>query len=130
MFVSSPFAEVLHNLGLAEELDHAKIPNIANLYPEATELSHDPGNTFSLPYAWGTTGLCYRSDLVAEPTSWNDLLKPSEDVAGKTTMLATDRWLLAAGQLALGYSVNETDPAKMAEVRDLLIDGQAHASGL
>ncbi|MEZ7982818.1 MAG: extracellular solute-binding protein, partial [Paracoccaceae bacterium] len=71
-----------------------------------------------------TTGLCYRSDLVDEPTSWGDLLMPSDDVAGKTTMLATDRWLLAAGQLQLGYSVNETDPAKMAEVRDLLIEAK------
>ena len=124
VFVSSPFAEVLHNLGLAEELDHDKLPNLANLYTEATELSHDPGNTFSVPYAWGTTGLCYRSDLVDDPTSWNDLLSPAEDVAGKTTMLATDRWLLAAGQLAKGYSVNETDPEKMAEVRDLLIDAK------
>lgn len=124
VFVSSPFAEVLHNLGLAEELDHEKIPNIANLYSEATELPHDPGNAFSLPYAWGTTGLCYRSDLVDAPTSWNDLLKPNEAVAGKTTMLATDRWLLAAGQLALGYSVNETDVDKMAEVRDVLIDAK------
>ncbi len=124
VFVSSPFAEVLHNLGLAEDLDHSKIPNISNLYKEATELPHDPGNEFSLPYAWGTTGLCYRSDLVEDPTSWNDLLKPSEGVAGKTTMLATDRWLLAAGQLALGYSVNETDADKMAEVRDLLIEAK------
>lgn len=124
VFVSSPFAEVLHNLGLAETLDHDKIPNIANLYTEATELPHDPGNMFSLPYAWGTTGLCYRSDLVDAPTSWGDLLKPAADVAGKTTMLATDRWLLAAGQLELGYSVNETDPEKMAEVRDLLIEAK------
>ncbi|WP_295313069.1 spermidine/putrescine ABC transporter substrate-binding protein [Roseobacter sp.] len=124
VFVSSPFAEVLHNLGLTEDLDHEKIPNIANLYAEATELPHDPGNAFSVPYAWGTTGLCYRSDLVDTPTSWNDLLKPAEDVSGKTTMLATDRWLLAAGQLALGYSVNETDSEKMAEVRDLLIDAK------
>ncbi len=122
VFVSSPFAEVLHNLGLTEELDHAKLPNIVNLYAEAAALPHDPGNTFSVPYAWGTTGLCYRSDLVADaPTSWNALLKPAAEVSGKTTMLATDRWLLAAGQLALGYSVNETDAAKMAEVRDLLI---------
>ncbi len=124
VFVSSPFAEVLHNLGLAETLDHDKIPNIANLYTEATQLPHDPGNLFSLPYAWGTTGLCYRSDLVAEPTSWGDLLTPVADVSGKTTMLATDRWLLAAGQLMLGYSVNETDPAKMAEVRDVLIEAK------
>ena len=124
VFVSSPFAEVLSKLGLAEELDHSKLPNLSNLYAEATELPHDPGNSFSVPYAWGTTGLCYRSDLVSEPTSWNDLLKPSDDVSGKTTMLATDRWLLAAGQLALGYSVNETDSDKMAEVRDLLIDAK------
>ncbi|MCB1501556.1 MAG: spermidine/putrescine ABC transporter substrate-binding protein [Bauldia sp.] len=122
VFVSSPFAEVLHNLGLAEPIDHAKVPNLANLYPEATTLEHDPGNTFSVPYTWGTTGLCYRADLVSEaPDSWNDLLAPSDDLKGKITMLATDRWLLAAGQLAKGYSVNETDPTKLAEVRDLLI---------
>jgi spermidine/putrescine transport system substrate-binding protein len=125
VFVSSPFAEVLNNLGLAETLDPAKLPNMANLYPAAMQLSHDPGNTFSVPYAWGTTGLCYRADLVDEaPDSWMDLLQPAEDVTGKTTMLATDRWLLAAGQLAKGYSVNETDEAKMAEVRDLLIDAK------
>ncbi|QYX55988.1 spermidine/putrescine ABC transporter substrate-binding protein [Roseovarius sp. SCSIO 43702] len=124
VFVSSPFAEVLHNLGLAEELDHSKLPNLENLYEEATRLEHDPGNQFSVPYAWGTTGLCYRSDLVDEPESWMALLQPSDDLKGKTTMLATDRWLLAAGQLAKGYSVNETDPDKMAEVRDLLIDAK------
>lgn len=125
VFVSSPFAEVLHNLGLTEEIDHAKLPNIGNLYAEANALDYDPGNTFSVPYAWGTTGLCYRSDLVeGTPDSWYDLLKPSDDLAGKTTMLATDRWLLAAGQLALGYSVNETDADKMAEVRDLLIEAK------
>ena len=124
VFVSSPFAEVLNNLGLAETLDHGKIPNLANLYTQATELPHDPGNTFSLPYAWGTTGLCYRSDLVEAPTSWMDLLAPSDDVKGKTTMLATDRWLLGAGQLALGYSVNTTDANEMGAVRDLLIDAK------
>ncbi len=122
VFVSSPFAEVLHNLGLAEPIDHAKIPNLANLYPEANALDHDPGNTFSVPYTWGTTGLCYRTDLVSEtPDSWADLLTPPDDLKGKVTLLATDRWLLGAGQLAKGYSVNETDAAKMAEVRDALI---------
>ena len=28
-------------------------------------------------------------------------------------MLATDRWLMGAGFLAQGMSVNETDPAKL-----------------
>lgn len=123
LFVSSPFAEALNKLGIAAKLDHAKIPNIANLYPEAGQLKHDPGNTFSIPYAWGTTGLCYRSDVVkTAPTSWNDLLKPSDDLKGKTTMLSTDRWLMAAGELALGMSVNEIDPAKLDQVKALLIE--------
>lgn len=122
VFVSSPFAEVLNNLGLLEPIDPAKVPNLANLYPEARELPHDPGNGFSVPYAWGTTGLCYRSDLVSpEPTSWNDLLHPAEAQAGKVTLLGTDRWLLAAGFLARGYSVNETDQTKIDEVEADLI---------
>ena len=41
LFVSSPFAEALHNLGLTADIDPAKIPNMKNLYPEAMQLKHD-----------------------------------------------------------------------------------------
>ena len=123
LFVSSPFAEALNKLGLVSAIDHGKVPNFKNLYPEAATLSYDPGNTFSVPYAWGTTGICYRSDLVkGEVTSWNDLLKPADDIKGKVTMLSTDRWLMAAGELALGMSVNETDAAKLEQVKAQLIE--------
>lgn len=123
VFVSSPFAEVLNKLELSAPIDSGQVPNMANLYPEAMTLAYDPGNTFSAPYAWGTTGLCYRADLVdGSPDSWNDLLNPSDDLKGKVTMLATDRWLMAAGLLAKGYSVNETDPAKIEEVKAQLIE--------
>ena len=123
LFVSSPFAEALHKLDLIQTIDHAKVPNLANLYPEANQLQHDPGNVFSVPYTWGTTGLCYRSDVMkAEPASWNDLLKPADDIKGKITMLSTDRWLMAAGFLANGMSVNTTDQASLDTVRDQLIE--------
>lgn len=124
LFVSSPFAEALDKLGLSAKIDHAKVPNMKNLYAEAMKLEHDRGNKFSVPYAWGTTGLCYRSDLMAAPSSWNDLLKPAKALKSKITMLATDRWLLAAGFLALGHSVNETSPAKLNATRDLLISAK------
>ena len=125
LFVSSPFAEALHKLELIAPIDHAKVPNLAGLYPEAQELAHDPGNTFSVPYTWGTTGLCWRSDLVPDaPTSWNDLLKPADALKGKTTMLATDRWLLGAGFLAQGHSVNTTDQGEIDAARDLLIEAK------
>ena len=120
-FVSGQFAQALGELGILAPLDHAQIPNLANLYPEATQLAFDPGNVYSAPYAWGTTGLCYRSDLLTEaPTSWYDLLQPSEEATGKTTMLATERWLMLPAQKALGFSANTTDPDEMAQVQELL----------
>lgn len=127
LFVSSPFAEALDKLGLAAPIDAALIPNLANLYPEARTLPYDPGNRFSVPYAWGTTGLCYRSDLVeGTPDSWSWLLDPPPALRGKVTMLSTDRWLMAAGLLARGYSVNETDPAKIEQVKRDLIAAKKH----
>ena len=125
LFVSSPFAEALKELNLIADLDPAKIPNLANLYPEAQKLAYDPGNHFSVPYAWGTTGLCYRSDLVdPAPSSWMDMLKPADALKGKITMLKTDRWLMAAGLKALGYSVNSTDEAEVGKAKELLTEAK------
>jgi spermidine/putrescine transport system substrate-binding protein len=125
LFVSSPFAEALNQMGLLAEIDHSKIPNMKHFYKEAMNLDFDRGNQFQVPYAWGTTGLCYRSDLVSgTPSSWNDLLEPNDDIKGKITMLSTDRWLLAAGLLSLGYSVNETDPTKLNEAKEKLISAK------
>ena len=41
VFVSSPFAQALRELGLAAKLDHASITNFANLYPQAGDLGYD-----------------------------------------------------------------------------------------
>ena len=123
VFVSGPFAESMAKRGWAAEIDQAQVPNLENLYPEATELAYDPGNQHSVPYTWGTTGLCYRSDKVeGEPSSWNDLLTPAPELEGKTTMLATDRWLLLPALKSLGYSANTTDEAELEEARDLLLE--------
>jgi spermidine/putrescine transport system substrate-binding protein len=125
-FVTSPFAEALINAGRFEPLDHAKIPNLSNLYPEASELAFDPGNEYTVPYAWGTTGFCYRTDLVTqtEMDSWNDLLQPSDELAGKITMIDEDRWLLLPALKVLGYSANTTDEAELQEAADLTIQAK------
>jgi spermidine/putrescine transport system substrate-binding protein len=119
VFVSGPFAQALAEQGWAAEIDHSKIPNLANLYPQANELGYDPGNTHSVPYTWGTTGICYRSDLVSEvPTSWETFNSPPADLQGKMTMLGTDRWLLQPALLSLGYSINTTDQAELDEATE------------
>jgi spermidine/putrescine transport system substrate-binding protein len=122
VFVSAQFAESLNKRGWAAPIQADKIPNLKNLYPEASQLPYDPGNKFSVPYTWGTTGLCYRSDKVqGTPDSWNALLNPTAALKGKTTMLATDRWLLLPALKTLGFSANTKDDGELKQARDLLI---------
>jgi spermidine/putrescine transport system substrate-binding protein len=121
-FLSGQFAQALGAAGFLAQMDHDQIPNLANLYPEASQLAYDPGNLVSVPYSWGTTGLCYRADLTGyDPDSWYDLLQPKENVSGTTTALATQRWLMLPAQKALGFSANTVDPAEMEQVKELLL---------
>ncbi|GIU91102.1 MAG: spermidine/putrescine ABC transporter substrate-binding protein [Acidimicrobiia bacterium] len=127
VFVSGQFAQALAGQGLLAEIDHEQIPNAENLYDEVGSLGYDEGMQYSVPYAWGTTGLCYRSDLLDfEPDSWWDLLDPPAELSGKITMLATERWLMLPAQKALGFSVNTTDPDEMEQVKQVLIDAKQH----
>lgn len=121
-FVSGQYAQALNEQGLLEPIHAELIPNLANLYPEATQLSYDKGNKYSVPYTWGTTGICYRKDLVKQkPTSWNDLLKPPAWAEKKVTMMTTERWLALPALKALGYSVNTDKDEEIAKAKELLL---------
>jgi spermidine/putrescine transport system substrate-binding protein len=121
-FVSGQYAQALNEQGLLEPLHPELIPNLANLYPEASQMSFDKGNKFSVPYTWGTTGICYRTDMVkTPPTSWNDILNPPADLKGKVTMMTTERWLALPALKYLGDSINTTDDKQLAQAKDLLI---------
>lgn len=121
-FVSGQYAQALNEAGLLEPIHPDLIPNLSNLYPEATKLAYDEGNTFSVPYAWGTTGICYREDLVdTPPTSWNDILNPQGAAKGKTTALSTERWLALPALKAAGASINTTDADQLAKAKEALI---------
>ncbi len=121
-FMSGQFAQALGEQGILAKLDKSFIPNEANLYPEALELPYDEGNVYSEPYAWGTTGLCYRPDLTGyDPTSWGDLLNPKPELEGKTTMLSTDRWLALPALKLEGKSVNSTEQADLDAATEQLL---------
>jgi spermidine/putrescine transport system substrate-binding protein len=127
VMLTGNYLQTLVDNGWVAELDHAQVPNISNLYPEVADLAYDPGNVYSVPYTWGTTGLCYRSDMVSEtPDSWDDLLSPSAELEGKVTILGTERWLLQPALLSLGYSINAEDPAQIDEAKQLTIDAKEH----
>src|SRR5205823_3680963 len=68
--VSDHAIPVLAHQGHLKQLNLASIPNRSNLAPRFQNAPFDPGNRFSVAYQWGTMGLMYRKDQVAniEPT--------------------------------------------------------------
>jgi spermidine/putrescine transport system substrate-binding protein len=125
IFGSQPYLEAFAEQGLLEPIDPQYLENWDNLDAKAQELAEVDGQTYFAPYTWGTTGICYREDLVEEPpTSWMDLLEPAERYQGKVTMMGTERWAVLPAQKALGFSVNTTDEDEMAQVQDLMVQAK------
>lgn len=121
VFLAGNFISLLAEEGLAAEIDHDAIPNLANLFPVTSEFDFDPGMKHNVPYAWGVTGLCYNSDVLAEaPTSWDDLINPVPEAVGKTTLLDDMRWTFVPGLKANGYSINATDEAEIEAAGETL----------
>jgi spermidine/putrescine transport system substrate-binding protein len=67
-------------LGYTQELDHANIPNIANLAPALEDPDFDPGRAHSLPWQGGFAGICWNVEkvpggLASVEDLWNSELK-------------------------------------------------------
>lgn len=109
---------------IAEDMLHplnkANIPNLEHIDPRFLDLSFDPGNTYSVPYMWGTVGILYNTTKVTEPvTSWQILW--DEKYAGQVFMYDSIRDTIGITLKMLGYPINTRDEAHVAEAQAALI---------
>ena len=70
IFPSNDYVERMIVADLLLPLDHAKIPNVANLDPAFADPAFDPGLQHSMPYFWGTVGLGYRASKAEPEGAW------------------------------------------------------------
>jgi spermidine/putrescine transport system substrate-binding protein len=122
VLMESRFVPLLINENLLAKLDQRNLSNSKNLSPNFRDLAYDPGNRYSLPNSWGTTGLVVRSDLVTEPvTRWADLWNPQ--YAGKVGLwLDEPREVISLTLKSLGYSANSEDPAELEKALTRLLE--------
>ncbi len=112
--------QILINRGKLVELDHAKIETYDKIGPTFQNVSYDPGNKYSIPYVWGTTGLAYNKTCVDAPiTSWKSLF--DEKYKGRIYMLDNMLAAYIAGLQVNGFSANTSDPAEIEKATETLI---------
>ena len=104
------------------KLDKSLMPNVVNIDPAYMNPVYDEDNEYSIPYMVGTVGIMYNKaklNIPEEEVSYQMLF--DEKYKGQIFMLDSVRDALGVALIRLGYSVNETDPAKLDEAKNLLI---------
>ena len=112
---------------LLVKVNQAAVPNLAaNIAPLFKEASYDPGNEYSAPYQWGTTGIGYQYGSIddTDGVSWAVIFdaEVSAGNAGLISLLDDTRETLGSALKYLGYSLNTTVEAEVDEAAQLIAD--------
>lgn len=136
---SGTFLQRQIQAGVFMELDKSKLPNLTHMWDaiEKRTEAYDPGNTYSINYMWGTTGIGYNVDAVAERlgteeiTSWDVIFKP--EMLAKFSdcgvhLLDAPAELIPAALNYLGYDGDSHDVDQIKEAGELLASIRPHVT--
>ncbi len=108
------------DMKLLSPINLNNIPNFKNIAGEYKNPFYDPGNKYSVPYMWGTSGLAVNRKYIKETEpSWSILWNPEHK--GKISMLNNMQDVIGAALFYLGYSGNSINPTELEEAKNLLL---------
>ncbi len=123
IYPSDYMVQQMIELGMLTRLDKDRITGIENIFDKWQAPVYDPGNDFSVPFAWGTTGLLYNTDVITDnPEDWDYLWDNRSSLSKRMTLLDDVRETMGMALKSLGYSYNSTDPAEIEEAYERLVE--------
>ncbi|MEG4235065.1 spermidine/putrescine ABC transporter substrate-binding protein [Microcoleus sp. Pol11C3] len=109
-------------LGLLSPLDHSILGGLDRLKKQFQNPVYDPGNRYSVPLSWGTTGLIYNTEQLKEaPEDWNYLWEHKQELARRMTLASDVREVMGAALRMLGYSLNSTNQEQVKQAYEKLV---------
>ncbi|MFH0790768.1 MAG: spermidine/putrescine ABC transporter substrate-binding protein [Candidatus Omnitrophota bacterium] len=113
---------------LLEPIDLGNISNFKNIDSRFVNLDYDPGNKYSVPYIWGTTGIAYNTKYVKEDVdSWGIFW--DSKYKGKMSLLVNPYDVFSLGLKYMGYSLNSTDLSQLEAVGKKLMEEKPFLCG-
>ena len=118
-------------LGYTQKLNHANIPNLANLTPKLRKPDYDPGRNYSVPWQSGFAGICWnKKEVPGGLRQVSDLWAP----ALKGRVSALSEWRDTVGLVMMEHGVDIASKSwgdvqynkAIAELTKHIHDGQFH----
>jgi spermidine/putrescine transport system substrate-binding protein len=127
VIVATSYAvDELIKMGKIAPLDFSKIPNVKSIDPKFMNQNYDPGNKYSVPYAYTPVFLAYNQDKMKSlgiiPDTWAVVFEPKylAKLKGHITMFSSSRHVFAAALLYMGKDPNTTNKADLEAARKLI----------
>jgi spermidine/putrescine transport system substrate-binding protein len=106
------------------ELNMDNIPNFKNIQQVFQEREYDPGNKYSVPYLYGSTGIAYNKTKVDGVPNYKDLWDPK--YSGHVTIQDDPREAFAMALQTIGVSMNSTDESDYEKAKEELMKLHDH----
>lgn len=126
---SSYMSGIMRGRGMLLDIDHGKIPNLANIDVSFTRMTGDPEMRFSVPYTRTVSGVSYDSKRVPESATGGWDIFANAAFRGKMTMLDDMRETLGAALKHLGHSLNSVDKDELAAAGGQVAEWKANLAG-
>jgi spermidine/putrescine transport system substrate-binding protein len=129
IFPSAEYVQRLNSGYLLRRIDRDKLKNVDTVYSYFDDPWYDPNSEHSTPYAMYATGLGYRADKVSDMTgSWLDLGDANSD--DRSILLDDFQESIGMANLVNGYDLNETDPDKLEDSKNYLVELKPKLRGI
>jgi spermidine/putrescine transport system substrate-binding protein len=107
---STYFVDRMRQQGMLQALDKSRLPNFKNLNPALLNKPYDPGNHYSVPYFWSSTGIVVNSKTYSPQAlqAWADFWNPR--YRNQLLLLDDVHEVFSIALMVLGYSPNDSNP--------------------
>jgi spermidine/putrescine transport system substrate-binding protein len=124
VFPTHNFLQIYLAQGLLAPLNHDHMPLLSNLLPRFRNNPVDPGNTYGVPYSWGTTALAHNTKYTTDDPhlgNWALLFESGpQRYSGKLGMTDEREEVIAAALQYLGYNPNSRDTSQLRQAGEVL----------
>lgn len=109
-------------------IDHARLTGLSRISSVFKHPSYDPGNTYSIPWVWGTTGLLYNSACThSTVNSWSVLW--DSKYKGKLYMLDNELSAYIPALQVNGFHATSRSKAQIAKATQSLVNQKPLLAG-